>query len=369
MVQKAENKLANLINVCLEKNIPFVSYRLPGEQQTITWIQQSGRFNLVESVLDVIHLPGFVYAPFHRRTNYPIVFFEPELIIYNDNFGNDLLKSITDKAPMYRSYENPGFISVSKDEYLKQAEKIISSFNDRLVKAVLSRIAPLQKPEKFDPGNFFLELQREYPAAFCHLIHIPGAGTWTGATPEMLLRMKGNNATTVSLAATHPYDGFGENHQWDTKELEEQQFVNDHLEKTLREFEIVNFKKEKTKNLRAGDMLHLTNYYTFNAKSLKNKLGEFLIKLHPTPAVCGLPKQEALDLIMGVEKHNREYYAGYCGPMNYLDKTDLFVNLRCMKIFPDSLALYVGGGLTAKSNPEKEWEETLLKSQTLGKLL
>ncbi len=92
---------------------------------------------------------------------------------------------------------------------------------------------------------------------------------------------------------------------------------------------------------------------------------EFISALHPTPAVCGLPKERALELIYKTEMHNREYYAGYCGPINYQGKTDLFVNLRCMKILPDKLALYIGGGLTAKSDPEKEWEETVLKANTL----
>ena len=57
------------------------------------------------------------------------------------------------------------------------------------------------------------------------------------------------------------------------------------------------------------------------------------------------------------------------GTLNQDDKTDIFVNLRCMKILPEKLALYIGGGLTKDSIPEKEWEETSLKSQTLTKHL
>ena len=49
-------------------------------------------------------------------------------------------------------------------------------------------------------------------------------------------------------------------------------------------------------------------------------------------------------------------------------RTDLFVNLRCMKVLKNKVALFVGGGLTNKSTPEKEWEETILKAQTLMKL-
>jgi len=94
-------------------------------------------------------------------------------------------------------------------------------------------------------------------------------------------------------------------------------------------------------------------------------MAEFITNLHPTPAVCGLPKDKSLELILQTEKHNREYYAGYCGPINYQNKTDLFVNLRCMKILEDQLALFVGGGLTKDSVPTKEWDETVLKAKTL----
>jgi len=51
------------------------------------------------------------------------------------------------------------------------------------------------------------------------------------------------------------------------------------------------------------------------------------------------------------------------------EKTDLFVNLRCMKILKDKLVLFVGGGLTEQSEPQSEWEETVLKAKTLLSIL
>ena len=115
-------------------------------------------------------------------------------------------------------------------------------------------------------------------------------------------------------------------------------------------------------------MIHLNTEFEFDADLLKNNLAEFIETLHPTPAVCGYPKEKALDLIFQTEQHNREYYAGFCGPVNFKDRTDLFVNLRCMKILPEHLGLFVGGGFTTHSQPAKEWEETTLKSQTIKKL-
>ena len=59
-------------------------------------------------------------------------------------------------------------------------------------------------------------------------------------------------------------------------------------------------------------------------------IGELVEALHPTPAVCGLPKQEAIDFITANESIDRKYYSGYCGPWNVGGKTALFVSLRCI---------------------------------------
>lgn len=354
-------KLIHLINLCLKKNIPFVTFRMPDNSNIQTWIQFSGKFNFFESIHEVDGKEGFVYAPFHRRTNFPLVFFEPELIFENENFEDSLFNEISSMPAMYPEYGIEKTYEVSHEDYLKQATFYKQSFNQHFQKAILSRIHIEKRQESFDTGDFFMTLQNTYPKAFCHLINIPGAGIWAGASPETLLRIDENKATTISLAGTKAKS----NTQWSDKEIEEQKIVTDYIENALTEFGINKFEKEDIQNLQAGNLVHLATKFNFDKKYLDVRLTEFISELHPTPAVCGLPKEKALELIYRTEMHNREYYAGYCGPINYKDKTDLFVNLRCMKIFPDKLALYVGGGLTAASDPEKEWEETVLKANTL----
>ena len=359
--------LVKLLNLCLQKNIPFVSYRLPYETAINTWVQLSGKFNFYENIHEVIDKAGFVYAPFHRKINFPIVFFEPELIIENEDFEESLLKEISEKPPIYPEYDFDEPFEISKAEYLKQAESYINSFNKNFRKAILSRVHIEKKPEHFDAGKYFMDLQNTYPNAFCHLINIPGAGTWAGATPETLLRIYENTAQTISLAGTQAYSGEGQIVNWPEKELEEQQIVTDYIEGVFQKFGIKNYKKEKLQNLIAGNAIHLATKFSFDKSFVENQLGEFISHLHPTPAVCGLPKEKALELIIQTEKHNREYYAGFLGTININHRTDLFINLRCMKILKNKIALFVGGGLIKQSEPEKEWEETVLKSQTLLK--
>ncbi len=353
----------------MKKNIPFVSFRLPHESAIKTWIQLSGKFNFVEYFNEVADKSGFVYASFHRKTNFPIAFFEPELIIENEDFQNSLIHKIANQEPLYPEYIFDTPIEISKNEYLKQANTFIQSFNKEFPKAVLSRIQIENKPKHFDTGKFFIKLQQIYPNAFCHLINIPGAGTWAGASPETLLRINENLAQTISLAGTQVFQKSDQTITWSEKDLEEQQIVTDYVESVLNKFEIPDYKKEKVQNLRAGSAVHLATKFSFDKSMIEKHLGAFISELHPTPAVCGLPKETALELILQTEKHNREYYAGFCGPLNMENKTDLFVNLRCMKVLKDKLTLYVGGGLTLQSEPEKEWMETVLKSETILSIL
>ena len=98
-------------------------------------------------------------------------------------------------------------------------------------------------------------------------------------------------------------------------------------------------------------------------------LKELLKTLHPTPAVCGLPKQASKDFILQNENYARSFYTGFLGEMNVNEKTELFVNLRCAEIQGDEVVIYVGGGVTADSNAQKEWEETYAKTQTIKKVL
>jgi isochorismate synthase len=353
----------------MQKNIPFVSYRLPGVRNIKTWIQLSGKFNFHENIHEVIDKTGFIYAPFHRKTNFPIIFFEPEMVFENEGFDNNLIDELSNKPSFYPEYSFDIPVEISKPEYLKQAKTYIDSFDENFQKAILSRVQIENKPQSFNVGEFFMDLQRSYPNAYCHLINIPGTGTWAGATPETLLRIDKNTAQSISLAGTQAYSEQSQNMNWQDKELEEQQIVTNYIEGIIRKFGIRDYQKEKIKNLVAGNAVHLATKFRFNKSFIENHLGEFISSLHPTPAVCGLPKEKALELILKTEKHNREFYSGFLGTLNLNGQTDLFVNLRCMKILPEKLALYVGGGLTKDSVAENEWEETELKASTLLKLL
>jgi isochorismate synthase len=100
------------------------------------------------------------------------------------------------------------------------------------------------------------------------------------------------------------------------------------------------------------------------------ELASVMLKLlHPTSAVCGMPKDAALQFINETEAHERSYFSGFLGPIHKAGKTNLFVNLRCCQFFEGAVAFYAGAGITEDSNPEKEWEETEMKCDVLASVI
>jgi isochorismate synthase len=193
-----------------------------------------------------------------------------------------------------------------------------------------------------------------------------GGKLWMGATPEPLMCSHKNELETVSLAATRRYSAENLNlYNWCKKERDEQNLVTCYIEKALEKFQVKGYSKTGPYTKKAGNLVHLRTDFTLDYNEVNGQLGNLLSELHPTSAVCGLPKNAAMNYLLETEKHNRSYYSGYLGPVNLDERMLLFVNLRCMQVLADKLVLYVGAGITSESVAEDEWDETEIKADTL----
>ena len=147
----------------------------------------------------------------------------------------------------------------------------------------------------------------------------------------------------------------------------EQAFVSEYIRQTVKRFG--NKLKEKGPyTARAGQLVHLKTDFHFELKDTAH-LGDILQELHPTPAVCGLPKEEAYYFILNNEGYNRAYYTGIIGWLDPQGETTLYVNLRCMNITDKTATFYAGGGILPSSTVETEWEETQQKMNTMRNIL
>jgi isochorismate synthase len=130
-------------------------------------------------------------------------------------------------------------------------------------------------------------------------------------------------------------------------------------------FNVKDFQKTGPFSQVAGNLVHLKTRFLFDADLIGHRLGEFVEMLHPTPSICGSPKEVSFEILGKIEPHHREYYTGLLGPVNMDNETSLYVNLRCMKVLENEFALYLGAGITSGSLPESEWDETNQKKMTL----
>jgi isochorismate synthase len=242
-----------------------------------------------------------------------------------------------------------------------------------IAKVVVSRTAALPLPASFTPAAAFAMLCERYPHAFVSLVAIPGAGTWLGATPEVLLTLDNAGLTTMALAGTQrrplhqPLDAV----QWGRKEVVEQEMVGAYIRGFFASAGVADVQEHGPHTIAAGPVVHLQTLFRADLPEearlmLANRV---LNELHPTSAVCGMPKHQALAFILAQEGYDRSFYSGFLGPVHIQGASSLYVNLRCMQLGEESAHLYVGAGITADSNPAAEWRETALKAETMAAVL
>ena len=245
------------------------------------------------------------------------------------------------------------------EEYLQKLEKAIEIIKqNNLPKLVISR--PIAKEiSSINLEETYQLLCKKYPNTLCYLL-IADEEIWIGATPEILgkFNKKTHEFFTMSLAGTLPVD-----EEWSEKEIEEQKPVTHYISEILKKYVTLSEVEEsETYNHISGNIKHLRTDFT--AKIGDNRLEELIEEIHPTPAVCGIPKDFCKEKIIEIEQYNREFYAGYI-KIETEEEIYYFVNLRCAKIYKNQVIAFAGGGITALSSPEKEWLETELKSQAI----
>jgi len=331
---------------CLERDLPFVIYRKPGETHVQGVFQSNDTLHTSKDFTE----RGFVFAPFDSA--------EKVVLIQPDEIWEGTYETEQSKVP------RDIFLDESDQEtHIKLVKSGIKEIEKgKLQKVVLSRKTqvPITKP----PIKIFKTLLDKYPNAFGYFFHHPKVGTWCGATPETLLKVKGNKLQTMSLAATLPYVEH-EKPKWGTKEIEEQQMVSEYIGDKLAHA-MERLEVDEAESVKAGKLWHLRS--EVRGVMFPNlKVGEVIRALHPTPAVCGIPTDEAQKFIQLNENYKRTFYTGFLGELNLRSQGELslYVNLRCMELEEDKAFIFVGGGITEASDPESEWLETQNKSKTM----
>jgi isochorismate synthase len=322
---------------------------------------------------------GFIYTSFSTQDGTALVL--PAQLLYEfqgnrlvrqqgsppqlDGFSARLQQCLRHPVgPSYHSIPMAEVGGESQADFIKLIHRGLAEIRQgALQKVVLARTQTLALQPGFDPLSLFLQLS-QIPGQFVSLLSSPEEGSWLGCSPELLLALEGEAIHTVSLAGTIP-KGQG----WSDKEYREQEWVNTFIRDSLRQLGLEQVRETPFDTMSIGTFKHLRTHFELHPTPQQHQAGIFgqlLSRLHPSPALCGMPQQAARAFIEAHEGFQRHLYTGYLGHCHIKPgQIRLYANIRCMQLFQDHARLFLGAGITEESDPQSEWQETCLKSRTL----
>ncbi|MFH1009120.1 MAG: chorismate-binding protein [Candidatus Latescibacterota bacterium] len=334
---------------------------------------------------------GFLVAPFHAHDTEQRVLLKPDIHVarepasFSGNIPHPLPPEIQMRFEGHLGEPNPPIpyhvstvhcgLTDEKEPFVARVQEAKDAMSrGQMQKVALARKKIVALSADFDPVRTFLRLGQAYGSAFTTLLSIPGVGTWMGASPELLVGLSEDAIfTTVALAGTMPFSEPIKLTEvtWRQKEIAEQALVSRYIVDQFKKIRLREFLEDGPRAVQAGPTVHLRTDFSVDTKEVSwPDLGWVMLELlHPTSAVCGMPKETALAFLSQKEGASRKLYSGYLGPVNMSGGTQLYVNLRCMELRGDRAVLYAGAGITRDSDPTREWEETELKCRTLLDIL
>jgi len=384
MINNSQSPFQTFYQTAMRQALPVAIWRLPyGQSKAIVDSSGSVRSTTIDFEQKQ---PGFTISPFVNQDGQATLFIQASVLL--QQHGLEIFEETSATVDFVTMYEEAKPQTTmwhqadhtqpqacyTEAEFCHMVQLAIDYMQDTdLQKIVTSRAIEVALPSHFQPMVLFETLCQAYPHAFISLVSIPGIGTWLGASPEILLTLNNQALNTIALAGTQAYQP----HlplptvEWGEKEIVEQALVSDYIRQFLTRLNLKYFNENGPETVAAGNVVHLKTSFTIEEEPARLlRIGNNILNsLHPTSAVCGMPKREALDFILAHEGYDREFYAGYLGPIWIDGQSSLFVNLRCMQLLEKTAILYAGAGITPDSDPHAEWRETELKSKTLLSIL
>ncbi len=373
--------VSQALTLCLEKGHSYALWKLPHSGPI--YLAASERLVEIQEVSLEDSLPGFIFAPFNPGS--PKIFLPADelLILENDQVTEahgalaaqmNMVQPDNQAAvqkPVFYTRRFPSGAGSDQTQYHQLVERCREAvLGGEFEKLVPSRTKEVELPATFDLPKVFIQLTQRYPGAMVSVFSSPTTGTWIGATPETLVRVDAQqHFHTVAVAGTQKFEEGTDLRSitWTQKEIEEQALVERYIISCFKKIRLREFDEHGPKTVVAGNVVHLKTAFEVDMVATRYpQLGSVMLQLlHPTSAVCGMPMEKSLAFLQKHEGYDRAYYSGYLGPVKVNKESHLFVNLRCMQVSDSRARLYAGGGVLGESDPEKEWQETELKMNTL----
>ncbi|MEW6492380.1 MAG: isochorismate synthase [Cyanobacteriota bacterium] len=277
--------------------------------------------------------------------------------------------------------------AVKSAEHFKSSVKsaLESIRTNQLKKIVLASTIDVISPEPFDVVDSLDTLRKRHPDCYVFLTSNGKGQNFIGASPERLLSIHNHHLEVDSLAGSAPRGkttaedaAFASRLLGSEKERREHQFVINCITERLSSLGLTPWIMPTPQLLKLSNIQHL--WTPIQAELIKDIHPlEIVAKLHPTPAVAGVPTKTAQDLIRRYETFDRALYAAPLGWVDHRGNCEFIVGIRSAliesekppRLFANTYRarLYAGAGIVAGSDPNKELAEIQLKLQALLKAL
>ena len=282
-----------------------------------------------------------------------------------ENIFEILLQPTKDSLPKITN--SAGRTPKDKKKWKLMINEALDQINeDHIKKIVLARRIELTLSEELNITKAIEELKKDYPNCRLFAYH-KGKSTFFGATPELIAKLSDGKIHIDAIAGSI---GRGKTELEDLelekiltsnkKDLDEHRYVLEHFRNVIDNFGENITLDEIPSVKRLKNIQHLLTKIVGDLKP-DTSVMNILRELHPSPAVCGFPKDAALNLIKRIENQRRGLYSGIIGWFNFNNEGEFAVAIRSAVTYGNKLVAYAGNGIVEGSEPDVEFEETEMK--------
>jgi isochorismate synthase len=252
------------------------------------------------------------------------------------------------------------------DQYERSvAEAVDLIARGMLRKVVLARTIRVEAGRRLDPRELLKRLRAVEPDGYSFAVNVGGGRTLVGASPELLISRFGNEIRANPLAGSAPRAGDpaedranAERLGSSPKDRQEHAIVVEEVFRTLNPICRELTYDRDPQLLATANVWHLSTRFRGVLKDQRVTALDLVRALHPTPAVCGEPRDEAMRTIAELEPVPRGAYAGAVGWMDATGDGVWALALRCAELYGSTARLFAGAGIVAESEPAAELDET-----------
>lgn len=275
----------------------------------------------------------------------------------------------------YSKPEITSYFEPYKEPYLASIDQVTALIKQKKAdKVVIARSLALQFKEQVSSPQVLSQIIHEQPESYLFGLERQEL-LFFGASPERLVKVEKGRAFSSCVAGSikrgktaEEDEAYGQSLLNDSKNGGEHQYVVDMIAETFRKNCVEMKIPDSPRLLKIRDIQHL---YTPVEGQLNSEatILQLTKSLHPTPALGGVPRKEAMAAIRKYEPMNRGLYAAPIGWVDADGNGEFAVAIRSAALLKDKAYLYAGGGIVADSEPQSEYEETLVKFRPMLRAL